>query len=283
MKTLTTNIVAEAVTTLALCYRLTRTDGVVLTFTSLDKDLLLGGVTYRATTSLSSTAIESTADLRVDNLDVEGILSDDSITAEDLLRGVYDNTLVEVFLVDYVSPPTTITPQTVLWLRSAYIAEIRITEGKFVAELRGLASKLATVPMEVYTPTCRVKKLGDARCNVNTAAYSFSYTVVAKLSERSFTHNSTVQADGYFQFGTLKWTTGANFGREASIKTYASGVIELLEPLPFALAVGDAFTAIRGCNRQFATCRDVFNNVANFRGEPPHLLPGIDKLISPMG
>jgi hypothetical protein len=42
--------------------------------------------------------------------------------------------------------------------------------------------------------------------------------------------------------------------------------------------VGDAFVATRGCDRQFSTCRDVFNNVKNFRGEPPHLLPGEDKI-----
>ena len=77
-------------TTLATCWKITRRDGVVLGFTDHVRDLEVDGVTYRAGSGYTRTAIRSTADLAVDNLDVESVFSDDGITEEDLRTGKYD-------------------------------------------------------------------------------------------------------------------------------------------------------------------------------------------------
>jgi hypothetical protein len=37
-----------------------------------------------------------------------------------------------------------------------------------------------------------------------------------------------------------------------------------VQPMPYTIAVGNTFKAIRGCDRTFETCRTVFNNVLNF-------------------
>jgi uncharacterized protein (TIGR02217 family) len=47
-------------------------------------------VTYRAASGYTRTAISGTADLAVDNLDVESVFSDEGITEEDLRTGTYD-------------------------------------------------------------------------------------------------------------------------------------------------------------------------------------------------
>ncbi|MEE9451185.1 MAG: phage BR0599 family protein [Gammaproteobacteria bacterium] len=41
--------------------------------------------------------------------------------------------------------------------------------------------------------------------------------------------------------------------------------------------MGDAYSVYRGCNKTLGTCRDVFGNVVNFRGEPH--LPGVDQIF----
>jgi uncharacterized protein (TIGR02217 family) len=46
--------------------------------------------------------------------------------------------------------------------------------------------------------------------------------------------------------------------------------------MPYAIAPGDAFTVHPGCDKRLATCRDIFANVLNFRGEP--FVPGLDAL-----
>jgi len=285
MKSLETSLASHlngAVTTLALCARITRRDGVVLGFTGFDRDLVFAGITFQAESALTASAIETTADVRADNLDVQGILSSSYISDADILAGRYDGALVDMFLVNYAALPSSISNSTVVWLLSGRLSEIRLRGQQFVAEVRGLSDALSVSMGELYSPTCRVKRLGDARCGVALAAYTRSYTVAAVLDARRFTHSGAAEADGYFRYGTIKFTSGVNVGMEAVVKSYSGGVFEMVETMPAAVVSGAAFTAIRGCDRQFSTCRDVFNNVTNFRGEPPALLPGVDRLLSPL-
>ena len=78
MKTISTALaqhLAGEVTTLATCWQITRRDGVVLGFTDHVRDLEVDGVTYQAASGYTRTAIRGTADLAVDNLDVESVFS----------------------------------------------------------------------------------------------------------------------------------------------------------------------------------------------------------------
>ena len=272
----------QTVTTLAQCVRLTRKDGAVQGFTTLDRDLVIDGVTYRAASSLDPSAIQATADFRVDNLDLIGALQDDGIAEADVLAGYYDRSLIDIFLVDYHNPPATVAAGTVVWLVTAVIRTVELRDGRFVAELAGLTDALQKDTLELYTPTCRARQLGDVRCKVDLTGWTHSLAVTSVVDEKTFTSSGAVQADGYFRDGTLTWTGGPNAGQTVTVKRFGGGVFEILDDLPAAIAVGQAFKAVRGCDRHFATCRDVFNNVENFRGEPPHLLPGADKLAQPV-
>lgn len=273
--------ISRDVTTLAQCVRIQRRDGVVLGFTTFDRNLVIAGVTYQARGALDPSAVISTVTLRGDNLDLLGAVDHAGITADDLLAGVYERALVDVFLVDWTDPPATVAADTVVWLVTAVIREVEVRDGQFVAELAGLGEALQTSPLDLYTPTCRVRRLGDAQCKVDVAPYTFSYNVLSITNERSFMHSGAAQPDGYFVWGILRWTGGPNAGRETVVKGYQGGVVELREAMPRPVAVGHTFHVTRGCDRQFATCRDVFGNVENFRGEPPHLLPGVDRLLKP--
>lgn len=84
---------------------------------------------------------------------------------------------------------------------------------------------------------------------------------------------------GYFAYGTLKWLTGANAGYTMEVKQFAPGVVTLALPMEYAIAVGDTYTITAGCDKQFGTCRDRYNNAVHFRGEP--YIPGIDMVIRP--
>ena len=44
--------------------------------------------------------------------------------------------------------------------------------------------------------------------------------------------------------------------------------------MPEPIAAGDTFVVTAGCDKRFATCRDRFDNVVNFRGFPH--IPGND-------
>lgn len=152
---------AGEVTTLATCWRIARMDGQVFRFTDHDRDLLVDGETYRASTGYSRTAVASNADLAVDNLDVEGVFDSAELSETDLRAGRFDRAEVRIFLVNWADPG-----QGVLKLRRGWFGEVSLGEqGIFRTELRGLTQALAQRIGELYGPECRAD-LGDPRCQV---------------------------------------------------------------------------------------------------------------------
>lgn len=63
-------------------------------FTDFDRDLVFDAVTYKAASGFTATAIEGQLGLAVSNLDVQGALSSDALTEDDLHGGRYDDAAV---------------------------------------------------------------------------------------------------------------------------------------------------------------------------------------------
>jgi uncharacterized phage protein (TIGR02218 family) len=268
------------VTTLATCYKITRADGVIIGFTSLDANIVIDGITYLASTGFSQSTFEETSDLRVNNLDIQGIISSPSITEDDLLSGKYTQAVCDIFIVNYKNLPASLSDKTLIkWVATGFLGEIRLTNGQFVVEFRSLSQLLSVSQLDVYSPRCRVKRFGNSLCKKDITSFTFSFTVVTVFSPTSFTHSLTALAEDYFQNGIVKFTGGPNTGLELTCKTYKSGLITLVEPPYFPIAPGHTFRAIRGCDRRFETCKNSFDNVKNFRGEPNTLLPGTDAVV----
>ncbi len=155
---------AGSVTTLATCWRVQRTDGVVYGFTDHDRDLTLSGLSYRAATGYQRSAIASRADLSVDENELTGILDAAEITEADLRAGLWDGAEVRIFLVNHRDPT-----MGDLKLRRGRLGEVVVNDdGTFRAELRGLSQALQQTIGEQYTPECRAD-LGDGRCRVPIA------------------------------------------------------------------------------------------------------------------
>ena len=276
MKTISSGLaqhLAGEVTTLATCWKITRRDGVVQGFTDHVRDLEVDGVTYKAASGYTRTAIRSTADLAVDNLDVESVFSDDGITEEDLRTGRYDFAEVRMFLVNYQD-----LGQGILKLRRGWLGEVTIRDGMYVAELRGMTQRLQMTVGEVYAPDCSAD-LGDTRCGVDLTALEESGTVTAITSATIF-ETSLVQATGWYDGGELTWTSGANAGQTVAVRSWdaATSTLTLFLPALYPIQVGDAFTIRPGCDKTFATCQAKFDNAVNFRGFPH--VPGTDQVLS---
>jgi uncharacterized phage protein (TIGR02218 family) len=264
---------AGEVTTLATCWTITRRDGAVLGFTDHVRDLEVDGVTYRAASGYTRTAIRSTADLAVDNLDVDSVFTDDGITEEDLRAGRYDFAEVRMFLVNYED-----LAQGILKLRRGWLGEVTIRDGMYVAELRGMTQKLQMTVGEVYTPDCAAD-LGDARCGIDLTALEENGSVTAVTSATTF-ETSLVQETGWYDGGELTWTSGPNAGQTVAVRSWDAGtsMLTLFLPTLYPIQGGDAFTIRPGCDKTFATCRAKFDNALNFRGFPD--VPGNDQVLS---
>lgn len=267
--------IQQEVTTLATCWRLTRRDGVIFRFTDHDRDLTISGDTYLAAVGYTRSAISSSADMTVDNVDLNGMFDDDSITVEDLRARKFDGAEVLILLV--VWSDLTIVPGT---LRRGYLGEVIHTpSGVFRTTLEGLARILNQTIGDLSSPGCPVDlgSTGIGKCNKVLTGFTVSGTVSSVVSGVQL--NVTIAGtfpDGWFNFGVLTWTGGVNTGRSMEVKNWYESpeVVVLYLPTGLPASAGDTFTMVRGCDKTLDTCRDVFNNVVNFQGFPH--LPGQD-------
>jgi uncharacterized phage protein (TIGR02218 family) len=124
------------------------------------------------------------------------------------------------------------------------------------------------VPRDLYQAGC-LNTLYDSMCGLDKTALAVNSTASGATESRRITFSHALgQADGYFDLGVVKFTTGANAGISRTIKTHVAGSITVLQPWPFPVAVSDAFTAYPGCNKLQSTCTSKFGNLARFRGMP---------------
>ncbi|MFT0167479.1 DUF2163 domain-containing protein [Paraburkholderia mimosarum] len=105
-----------------------------------------------------------------------------------------------------------------------------------------------------------------------TGLYTFNVNDAGSEVFINFTY-----AMGYFAYGKVTWLTGNNAGASMEVKSFGSGNVTLAMPMGKAVQVGDTYTIAAGCDKQFGTCRDHWNNIVHFRGEP--YTPGPDTIL----
>ena len=253
----------SAVTTLTLCWRIERRDGVTFGLTAHDRDLVVDGLTYRAAPGMTPSAIVRDDTLDAPAMSVEGALSHAAIREGDLLAGRYDGARVAVFAIDWERTGAAVP------VASGRIGAVEAGRGSFAAEVLGGEVRLEAPVIEATSPGCRAT-LGDRRCRVAMRGRRKLVRVVAQEGERL-----VLAAGAGFARGRLRWIGGGNGGLSAFVVA-ADAESVTLEAVPGFEGKGALVELSEGCDGTLATCRDRFGNVANFRGEPH--LPGIDLL-----
>lgn len=269
----------SGVTTLCWCWRISRRDGVTMGFTDHDRDLLFDGTIFEAAAGFAASEIDESVGLSVDNLEVTGALTSDRLTEPDLAAGFYDDAAVEIYRVDWSE-----TENRIL-MRTGSLGEVSRAGNLFKAEVRGLAHYLQQPNGRLYQYTCDAD-LGDKRCKVNLeqSAFKASGTAIEFLSPRKFVATGSVVpfTNNFFTGGLVEIESGPALGQKIEVKTHskinAVVTIECWEPVREPLTPGTTFEVRAGCDKTFATCKEKFGNVVNFRGFPH--LPGNDFIAS---
>lgn len=263
------SIVDKDLTTIALCWRIERRDGVTLGFTSHDRDVPMGGLRYRAAPGLLPSALALGEGFDIDRLDVQGALTSDAITAEDMEAGRWDGAAVAIFAVDWESPQA-----APISLARGELGDVVLRGAGFEAELRGATARLDRPVVEQTSPECRAQ-LGDERCRVDMAG-RVRMTRIAAIEAGGVIEVEAALLGGDHSYGRIRWITGRNSGLAYSIARSDGARLTLRDPPHFGAAAGDLVELGEGCDRSFATCSQRFANAGNFRGEPH--LPGTDLL-----
>ncbi len=256
-------------TTVARAWQITRKDGVSFGFTDHDCDLAFDGVTFRAATGLTATAIEQGTGLSVDNLEAVGMLTDAAVRDQDIEAGRFDGAEVVAWLVNWAD----VAERQVLFRGS--IGEIRRAGGAFTAELRGLSETLNIPRGRVYQKPCSAV-LGDGRCRFDMSASGYVEECAVETVEdgkclkwQSFDGFE----DGWFTRGRVQFLSGDAQGLEGAVKfdRFANGGVReivLWESVPANVQRGDRLRLTAGCDKRLETCRFKFSNFLNFQGFP---------------
>ena len=258
----------SALSCVAFCWRIERRDGVAIGLTTHDRDLVVDGLVHRAAPGMTPSAIERSAGLEADTMDVRGALTSAAIGEADLLAGRWDGARVRVFAIDWE------TGALVAELGEGRIGAVELGEDGFTAELAGASASLDRPVVEETSAECRAE-LGDRRCRVAMAGRRRFARVVA-VADRMVTLDAAEPVAGAYAGGLLRWFGGANGGLVQAIDASAGATVTLRAAPAFAVATGALVELIEGCDKSFATCAARFGNAANFRGEPH--LPGVDLL-----
>jgi uncharacterized phage protein (TIGR02218 family) len=253
----------------ALCWKLTRRDGVVMGFTNHDQDIRRSDGVYLAVPGFRPSAISTSCGLATDNFDLTGALTHESISDEDLWSGKYDGARLAAAMVDWQNPSMFHAITTVM------LGDVEADGSAFRAETVGPTIQLERSIIETVSPECRAQ-FGDKRCKVALRKYS-KMTEVVSVSLEVVTLQALVPDSGYYAYGSVTWLSGKNAGVVSAIITSNAQDIHLREPTPFPLLEGARAVIQAGCDKKFETCRGKFFNKANFRGEP--YVPGIDSLV----
>ncbi len=267
MKTFAAGLAAHLATrstSLATALKITRADSTVYAFTSHDIDDVVGGVTYRANPGLDPTAIVQAANLAVGSLELKTLHDGTVFTTAAIFSGVWKNAAFVILRYNWAS----LAGGTDTLLAGTF-GEVTLQQNTVVVELRAITQYLQQAVGDKFSKTCRAR-LGDARCGKNLTAFTYTGTLTAVTSQQVFRDSARTEVVAWFDEGEIEFTSGPCAGLRGKVKSYAAnGTFTLALPLFVTPAIGNTYTAIAGCRKRIEEdCRDKFNNVPNFVGEP---------------
>lgn len=255
------------VTSVALCWRLERSDGAGLALTSHDETLVVDGERFAPTPGILPASVSRGLGLDPQVSEVSGGLNPDALSETDLALGRWDGSRAILSAIDWSAPELPGIP-----LLHGEIGEVRTEDDGFTADLNGSAVALDGPICPATSPQCRAE-FGDKACRVDLRGRTRRATVVNSVGgdltlDQSFGDEILL--------GRLRYLSGANAGLTSVIIAVSGGEVRVRD-LPRAAVENGCRVELReGCDKMFATCCSRFANAANFRGEPH--LPGNDLL-----
>lgn len=160
------------------------------------------------------------------------------------------------------------SPVGIITIFAGLTAEVDVNDTTVAITSNDYRTLLDTsMPRNLYQAGCS-HTLFDAGCSLGALAFKSSGALIAGAS-RSVLLSAPLAAlgSGTFALGSVMMTSGLNKSFSRTVVHWDGlGSLSLLNPLPFAVAVGDTFDVYPGCDKQQATCNR-FANIANYLGE----------------
>jgi len=272
---------------LASLWRIKRTDGVQKRYTSASSTITFEEQEFTPLSGVSASARRKQGGLQSQNIEFQGVINADEITAEDLLEELYAEAQVDEWKIDWMFPFVEPFQHSRYW-----ISEVDFDGEKWVAQIEGLPRWLRNNVGDVHSRNCKWE-LGQFAtrgfgCSVNLSSLTLINLFIVTVIDEHFIFDgptgsiSSGLGDNYFQNGKVIWTTGLNAGHISEVSKYENATrrfhLALPTPFPMVAVAGQRdFIAVPGCDWTRITCIARYNNILDYGGTPD--MPGTNAII----
>ena len=261
----------DAPLAIAECFQFTSTVGTIYAWTNVDYPVVYNGLTFLATGPLvNGLKYKGGVGLEVDKQQLTiAARPTDTINGAPFLialrDGAFDGAAIIRHRVFLDAPGGNVVGGVIMFQgRISTVDHVGRTQAT-VTVASDLVILDYQMPRNLYSPTC-VHTLYDSGCGVIRGTYGASGTAGAGSTSSSINFSGAL---AIHKQGSLVFSSGANANVRATVRNVNVGsALNLMYPLPFAPATGDAFIVYAGCDHTQNTCQNTFNNLANFRGFP---------------
>ncbi len=115
---------------------------------------------------------------------------------------------------------------------------------------------------DFFSNLCRAE-FCDLQCKLDKKNFSFTGSIIS-ANGRNLIGNHVSQNVGYFINGVISFANGNSF----RILNDMNNIILIATIPDNPINVGDTYNIVAGCDKSVNNCRNIFNNIVNFRGEP---------------
>lgn len=265
-------------------FTITLSNGQVLRHTNFDKPVAWQGNQYEAYKLIIKRGATRTAvGLDVDSNTLQ-IAAEPSYRLEGLqwaeaaLGGALDGARVvieRVFFRDFLTPNP--EPVGTVIIFSGRVSDVSGSRSSVKVDVKSDIELLnVSSPRNIYQAGC-MRTLYDGGCKVNREKFTVNGRVTANSTTGTELTCNLTQANGWFNQGVIKFTSGLNAGLTRTVKEHKDGTLSFALRLPHPPRAGDVFKIYPGCDKRQSTCKDKFQNIVHFRGFP--YIPSADTVV----
>ena len=237
-----------------------------ISFTSCDKNVVFNGKIYKNCQFIDDISFNDLD--RIDDVKIQ-FINKDNIELERLLNAKIVVYLATIDTRNHVVDACNIICQNAVAIFSGFVENIMTNGDLLEISVSSNVAKLNYSNSSLFSPICR-ECLGSIKCGVDINQYKANGTVSQIISQDCIIGNHRTNRSvpvGYYKYGTIKFLSGKLRGFTIQIKDEVDGKIYLLRNTKL-IEIGDSYEIFAGCNKTLSVCKNKFNNVVNFRGEP---------------
>ena len=255
-------------TTRAMCLRIVCAGGATIRLTRYPYDLTMSnGQVYQTGSGFDFTSYSAESSFAASVVDLEGFVGYAGITRDMIASGVFDNARCYLFACNFLAPVEDYEP-----VIASVLGKTTIEDDRYKIEEMALIDLLGQAVGDTFAPGCK-KVFGGTEfggCKVDLAPITVAGTLTSISSSTVIVDNTRTEAADWFGAGHIEFLDGPNAGlAPIKIKSFAAGgTVELYDAPYHALTAGVAYRMVPGCRKRLEDCRDKWNNVLRFGGDP---------------